>query len=177
MAALVVLVCIITGRGPQLLAIVVVLGAGWLLLGQRLPGRKRSYHSHRQRRFSKRNADPGYMKTTARHEAGHAIVARKLGGYVYKVVIRPDGSGTTYVKKMGSLVEEVAVTYAGEYAAGTSRGCSGDHALTRAYLRMAPNSERARVHREGKALARRMVSRHSGAINSMANKLLERGHV
>jgi hypothetical protein len=172
--ALVMLGLVVTGHGAQLLAGTCVLAAGWMLLGGH---RKRVYRSHRQRQFSKRNASPGYMRETARHEAGHAIVARRLGGYVYKVIIRPDGSGATYIRKMSSLVHEVAVSYAGEYAAGTSRGCSGDHALTRAYLRMAPNSERARVHREGRALARRMVSRHSGAINSMAKRLLEKGQV
>lgn len=116
------------------------------------------------------------LRETALHEAGHRCVALALGGRVREVVIRPDGSGTTWVSGLPSAAAEVAVDRAGEYAARSSRGCSSDHALRRQHLKAEPwGSRRDRLAREGDALGRRTVRSERGRIDRYAGRLLKAG--
>lgn len=119
----------------------------------------------------------GSTAHVARHEAAHVAVASACGGRA-RVVASGD-SGWTQAKLPDSAagpVEVVAFLFAGEASEG-SAGCSSDRAAVRRVLRAVPRAERARVEREGRALARRVVRAHSGRIARDAAVIERRGRL
>jgi hypothetical protein len=50
---------------------------------------------------------------TARHELGHAYVARLMGRYIHHVVIRRDGSGTAMIQTGRSPTQDLRIALAG----------------------------------------------------------------
>lgn len=108
---------------------------------------------------------------TRRHEYAHRRVARALRMQTGDLVCREDGSGYCQVDTAGHpVLHRVAVAYAGGYAEGTHEFARTDKSIAEGDLREIPWSQRGRVRREGKALARRLVSRHRGAINRDARR-------
>jgi hypothetical protein len=125
---------------------------------------------------------PGHeVKIAARHEGGHAALVKAVGGRVHSVAIYPDGSGITWysLPRNASVVDQVAVTVAGEVAAGTKSGCSSDQAHMRAELAQLPSSERGAAQRAGYAKARSVTGGFfsDGGVSSTASELLKKGTV
>ena len=142
----------------------------WCLMssGKRRP-RPVAGHSH-----------AGTRRSTARHEAGHVVAARKVGGRVKSANVYDNGGGlVTWTGVNGTdreqVVANIAFLRAGRYAAGTGAGCGGDDATVRQLLRYLPTTDRAAAKREGEAEARRIVSSSRGEIRRIATHLDKKG--
>lgn len=154
------------GHGALFGVLVVVVGLLALLAkagggGRAATGRMVSGHAH------------GPSRTIARHEAGHVAAVRAVGGRV--VSANADADGGLVRAVVPDVRASVTFLRAGRYAAGTSRGCSGDEASIRAELRDVPRSERGRLLREADRDARRIVRQHAGQIRRDAATLGRRG--
>lgn len=118
----------------------------------------------------------------ATHEAGHVVAAAEVGGTVTRV--RMDSGGGIVEWRHNSnptLVQEVtanvAFLRAGEYAAGTRRGCGDDRAEVRAQLKRLPRTQQATVERAGDRWGRRITASRRGEIARVAARLNERGRL
>lgn len=132
----------------------------------------------RSERMATGHVHGGRRATIARHEAGHAAAARALGGRVESAVVYPgERGGMVYARIPDGPLPAVTFLAAGEMAAGTSAGCGGDQAEVRRELRGLPSAERARIVRQGRADARRIVRRQSSRIRRDAAVLDEKGRL
>jgi hypothetical protein len=119
---------------------------------------------------------PGhYPAETARHEAGHVVAARRIGGRVTSAVVNRDGSGYVRVSGMASAAKRIGFLRAGEYAIHSGRGASADRAAVRAILREVPKADRARVLREGERIGRSAA--RSSKVSGVASKLARDGRL
>jgi hypothetical protein len=121
---------------------------------------------------------PGYCRSAARHEAGHAAVIRHLGGRVTSARVHADGSGLTRGHWPGDAVSQVAVFKAGQYADGSSAWSprnASDEDVIRSVLRQVPARDRAEVRRQGERLARQGLAARAGQISRDARRLEKRG--
>lgn len=124
----------------------------------------------------------GTRHRTARHEAGHWVAAKAVGGRPTSATIHNNGGGfVSWTGTRGSdrqqVVAAVAFLDAGRRALGSSEGCSGDKDSIRATLRYLPSAERSAARREGEAWARRIVSSRSGEIRRVASRLDQHGRL
>jgi hypothetical protein len=145
------------------------LAVGWLIVRSKPKGGGVTGHVHGGRR-----------SVVARHEAGHVVAARAVGGRVRSADIHTDGGGlVTWEMTAQPLDEEVRsnITFlrAGQYAAGTGEGCRPDQRSVTRQVRRLPSSERAAALRDGEREARRIVSGRRGEIRRIARHLDERG--
>lgn len=124
-------------------------------------------------------ASTSTRRLIAKHEAGHAVAARALGGKVVSAEVYDDGEGGMVWARLPSNSAEDAVAFllAGQIAAGTSRGSSADNAAIRAELRTVKGSERSQVRRDATRSARRIVSKNSGQIRRDAATLDKHGRL
>ena len=131
---------------------------------------------------------------TARHEAGHAVVAEVLEVRVRRVTIRPQfergalhrsHSDVTYGETIfyengkplpfRSTVEDMIVSYAGELAQGSGDGAGEDREAARrsASWYSFGDARAARALRTyARAAARALVKKHRRAIGRVARALL-----
>ncbi|MBN9759863.1 hypothetical protein Ae406Ps2_6343c [Pseudonocardia sp. Ae406_Ps2] len=112
----------------------------------------------------------------ARHEAGHAIAAQALGGRVVRGTMTDD-SGLVSAVLPGKVGEQGAVTFllAGERAAGTSRGTSGDRAAIRTELRGLDTRQRREVMHRARKDAARIVRTRRRQIDQVADRMNRTG--
>jgi hypothetical protein len=170
-AAVVLLLAVKTpvfgGHGPLVgLAAAAVLG---MLIWTSLPGGGRDRvltgHGH------------GTRKLISRHEGGHAVAAKALGGRVRYAWLTDDSGYVAATLPDSDQTKAVAFLAAGRYAVGTGRGCSADDAAIRKVLREVPSTHRAQVKRDGIRLAKRITSSRAGEIKRYARKLDEKGRL
>ena len=124
----------------------------------------------------------GTRSTTARHEAGHVVAARAVGGRVKSAQVHGNGGGLVrwtgiHGSEREQVVANIAFLRAGRYAAGTGEGCGGDDESVRKMLKYLPPAERSAALREGEAQGRRIVASRQGEINKVADRLDERGRL
>lgn len=114
----------------------------------------------------------------AKHEAGHAVAARALGGRVVSAVVYDGGQGGLVQARLPSE-PQAAVTFllAGQYAVNSSEGAGADNDLIRKVLREVPSRDRAQVKTDAKKHARRIVSSRRGEIRRDARQLDEKGRL
>jgi hypothetical protein len=142
------------------------------LIWTSLPGGARAVPGH---------SHSGTRARVARHEAGHVVAARAVNGRVTSAALHSTGGGLVQWYHRSHPGEEklrqhnITFLLAGEYAAGTGAGCSGDRSAVRSELRRLPSKDRGRVMSRAKSDARRIVSARSGEINRIAKRLDEKG--
>lgn len=170
LAAIAVLVAglLLASRGHGGLLVLALIGA-WLLAGKSGPalagGRFVTGHGH------------GTRKLISRHEGGHAVAAKALGGRVRYAWLTDDSGYVAATLPDSDQTKAVAFLAAGRHAVGTSRGCSADDAAIRKVLREVPSKQRAQVKRDGIRLAKRITSSRAGEIRRYARKLDEKGRL
>jgi hypothetical protein len=151
--------------GGGAVLVLALAGAGLLLVTAR--GRAIQGHTH-----------AGDRPLSARHEAGHAVVARGLGGRVRSGTLNRDGTGYVDAELPDDNPRDVvAFLVAGQVAAGTTRGAGGDERLIRAELRRVPRAQRAGVRRDATRDARRILSSRSGEVRRDAATLMRKGRL
>ncbi|HEY9354636.1 MAG TPA: hypothetical protein VIP28_15345 [Nocardioides sp.] len=128
------------------------------------------------------HAHGGNRARVAQHEAGHVVAARAVGGRVRSARLHSNGGGlVTWDMSARPLAEEVesnlAFLKAGELAAGTTEGCSGDQAAIRRQLRRLPAGERSAAQSRANAKARSIVSSRHGEIRRVADRLNQKGRL
>jgi hypothetical protein len=127
------------------------------------------------------HAHGGARATIATHEAGHVVGARAVGGRVLSARMTDHGGRVEWDMTSRSLVDEVtsnvAFLRAGEYAAGTRSGCSGDRSSVKQQLRRLPSGQRGVVLRAGEQRARQIVRSRSGEIARVADQLNQKGRL
>lgn len=120
----------------------------------------------------------GNRPRSARHEAGHVVVARGLGGRVRSATLEPDGRGFVDATLPGDDPQSaVAFLVAGQLAAGTRRGAGDDEAAIARELRRVPRSERADVRRAAEAQAARILAAESERVRRDAHRLMRDGRL
>jgi hypothetical protein len=150
--------------------LVAALVLAWLLAGSGSSGpalaggRYVAGHAHGQRKF------------IARHEGGHAVAAKAVGGQVTSAWLTDD-EGLVRARIPDDPVKVVAFLAAGRAAVSSGRGCSADDAAIRAELRSVPSAQRGQVRRDGVRLARRITSSRAGEVNRVAARLNEKGQL
>ncbi|MHA6623905.1 hypothetical protein ACU61A_00715 [Pseudonocardia sichuanensis] len=114
----------------------------------------------------------------AKHEAGHAVAARALGGRVLSAVVYDgDRGGLVHARLPGEPQAAVTFLLAGQYAVNSSEGAGADNDAIRKVLREVPSKDRAQVKAHAKKHARRIVSSRSGEIRRDARTLDEKGRL
>lgn len=123
--------------------------------------------------------DPEWRVMMARHEAGHAAIAREYGWGIVSARLTPDGSGKVTV--WGFLWKDpqqrLVMLFAGAAAAGTTAGAEGDDALAEEILDRFPGDERDQIEDAARAEAARIVAKRSDEIDRDAAGLLENGRI
>jgi hypothetical protein len=112
----------------------------------------------------------GERRRSAKHEAAHLVVNRRLGGRSVGAVLLDDSNGYSEVYPRDARSDAV-MSLAGEAATG-SRGAASD----RKFARKACRREGMSMS-EARREARRMVRKHSGDIGSVGRKLARGGRV
>lgn len=125
-------------------------------------------------------------ESVARHEAGHVVAARAVGGRVLSARVDDGGwlsgpSGRVEWDMSGRPLRaevegNVAFLAAGRHA-GPGSGCSGDMAAIDRQIRRLPAAQRSAVRRAGESRARQIVSSRRGEIARTAARLDERGRL
>jgi|SRR5690606_28627761 len=118
----------------------------------------------------------GERQQIALHEAGHAIAAQKVGGYV-KYAWMTDNEGAVGARLPNDPVKRIAFYRAGREAVKSSAGCEDDDAAIKQILRDVKSSDRSRVRRDGFKLAQKITSSHRGEIRRYAKKLDKAGEL
>jgi hypothetical protein len=120
----------------------------------------------------------GLRGEIARHEAGHAVAARALGGKVLSAQIyRGDRGGLVQARIPAGPLPAVTFLLAGQVAAGTTRGADADNAEIRRELRGLPRAEQRHITRTATRDARRIVARHGARLRRDTATLTERGRL
>lgn len=115
----------------------------------------------------------------ARHEAGHAAVARHVGGRIRSARIHGHDSGGLVKATLPTDDPRLAVAFwsGGHLALGSRDGADADLADIRRELRRVPAAERGRVHDEGVRLARQALAAQAGRVERDAARLEEKGRL
>lgn len=118
-------------------------------------------------------------RSIARHEAGHALAARQLGGRVRSARMYSGTRGGLVQATLpnGSPLAVVTFLVAGQIAAETSEGSGGDNHHIRQELRGLPSAQARRIRSQATRDARRMVARNPGQLNRDAARLEEAGRL
>lgn len=157
-----------SGYPAMLLGAIVVAAVLWVgtAPGSPAPAGARyvSGHSH------------GLRKFIAKHEGGHVVAAKAVGGRVTSAWMTDD-EGLVQARIPDEPVKVVAFLAAGRAAVNSGRGCSADDAEIRKELRRVPSRDRAQVKRDGLRLARRITSSRSGEVKRFADRLIEKGRL
>jgi hypothetical protein len=185
-AVVVGMVCLVNAvasfNGFGTLGVVVLLGAGVAVLavvggassGRFSGGRYVSVQGHAHGSGS----SSALRRKIARHEAGHAVAARAVGGSVISATLYAGESGGLVQARLpGDPKAALIFLHAGQAAVSSSEGAGADNDLFRKVAREVPSKDRGRVSAEAKREARRIASSRSGEINSYARKLDERGRL
>lgn len=137
-----------------------------------LGGRYVAVHGHAH------GTSSNYRRKIAKHEAGHAIAAKAVGGSVLSATLYAgEGGGLVQARLPNDPKAALIFLHAGQAAVNSSEGASADNDEFRKVLREVPSKDRSRVKAEAKREARRIVSSRSGEISSYARKLDERGRL
>jgi hypothetical protein len=134
-------------------AVIFFMVRSWMQTSTPVGGRKMVAHVH-----------PGELRDTIRHERGHALVARKIGGRVIRSRVFKDGSGYVEARFPDTKENRAAFFYGGQYAMGSDRGAEYDNKMLR----------RSGNHKEreaGKALARRIINANRGVIEARGDRI------
>lgn len=123
------------------------------------------------------HSHPGPLTRSARHEAGHVVAARRLGGKVLSARLRRNGGGFVDARIPDGPGPAVTFLLAGQIAAGTKQGAGLDDAAVAAELRGVPAGERGRVLRKATREAHRVVSAEAAEIAEVAEHLQRRGRL
>ena len=117
------------------------------------------------------------MERAAVHEAGHCVMAWRIGHGIANVVIRSDGSGVATTAPMGVGTAEAVALSRNESAYGSQRERSdGRHAVAVAHLLRWPDRKAAReLLRVRRHEARLRVNSDAPLIQAVAARLLEVG--
>jgi len=130
-----------------------------------------------------------YSRSTAHHEAGHAVVAFALGLLVGTIRVRADDAGgTTEIEPADhlSLIDQIALCYAGTAAEHLFDRRSHDWASSMDILKIIKLIEDHGVSEEklGPGLraaaynwALTHLQKHRGKVAKLADRLVECGHV
>jgi hypothetical protein len=120
-----------------------------------------------------------HLWATARHEAGHVVVARHLGSEADTPKLTQQApavyGATTYVRTPmvpGWERDRIAINAAGGYAAGTAFGTGMDRDATWEVMDRLPEGKREAVAQEGVALGRWLVERHREEIEAVARTVV-----
>lgn len=140
-------------------ALLVVLRTAFSSIGGREIG-----HSH-----------AGPRRAAARHEAGHVVVTRAVGGHVSSAWIRNDGSGLVRGSLPDNPEKEIAALLAGQLAEGSSVGAGWDNAAINSRLKRLPANQRAGVLSRAKGRARSALFWRGGQVTSIENRLYKNG--
>ncbi|GAA4554379.1 hypothetical protein [Pseudonocardia xishanensis] len=160
------------GYGPVLVAAAVLTLLGWAR--SRTGTTAGGYRAVSVRGHSHGGRDGTLI---AKHEAGHATVARGYGGRVRSARIWDDGGLVQAELPTDDPEAAIAFWKGGEIAAGTGRGAGADRDLIRRELRKVPANQRRDLERRATKQARRIVSRASGQIRRDAATLRAKGHL
>ena len=117
------------------------------------------------------------MERAAIHEAGHCVIAWRIGHGIANVVIRADGSGLATTAPMGAATAEAVALFRNESAYGSQREWSdGRHAVVVAHLLRWPDRKAAReLLRVRRHEARLRVNSDAALIKAVAGELLRVG--
>jgi hypothetical protein len=117
------------------------------------------------------------MERAAVHEAGHCVMAWRLGHGIANVVIRSDGSGLATTAPMGVGTAEAVALPRNESACGSRRELSdGRQAVAVAHLLRWPDRKAAReLLRVRRHEARLRVNSDAALIKAVAGELLRVG--
>ena len=118
------------------------------------------------------------MERAAVHEAGHCVMAWRIGHGIANVVIRSDGSGLATTAPMGVGTAEAVALHTSE-AHGPRRELSdGRRAVAAAYMLRWPDRKAARgLLRVRRHEARLRVNSDAAIIRAVAARLLEAGRL
>jgi hypothetical protein len=119
------------------------------------------------------------LATVRRHEAGHVVAGRAVGGRIRSArVSRWSGSGWVDwdppqwpIRDAAGAQAQLTFLMAGELAAGNSEGCGYDRASVEHFLRAVPAGQRGRVRSAASSHARRIVSSRRAEIDRVARRL------
>lgn len=171
LGALGALLAYAAGYGPLLIVGGVLAVAVWACAPRATAARSatRTVHSHGDN-----------WRDAAVHEAGHAAVAKHVGGGRTRIKINRDGSGWTsyHPDQWETRAETIAVTLAGGMAEGVPPGsaqCRGDAALIRAELRRVSWGRRGATMRQAERIAAKGLARQRGYGRRIERKLLRSG--
>lgn len=135
------------------------------------------FFARRATRTATGHAHVGPLSLSARHEAGHMVAARYVGGHVTSAQLYRDGGGFVQARIPDKPQSVVTFLLAGALAAGTDRGAEDDFAAVDRELSEVPIGERSRVLRDARADARRIVSRRAEEIARDAERLEQNGRL
>lgn len=118
------------------------------------------------------------LRVTALHEAGHHVVAERLGYDVDETVLTSLSSGVCRVDADGASVDHtVAIAHAGAHACHSSCGCSTDNAIRDNALASLPAGQRGSTRWAGERLAERTLRSRRGQLHRYADRLFRRGRM
>ena len=120
----------------------------------------------------------GTTRDIARHEAGHVVVIKNLGGKVDRAEAHEDWGFVEGRPPRGAKpVHDIAVAAAGQVAAGTNRGCAWDDSLIEDALRRVPRRERDQTRKDGFDLAAQIIRDRAGEMRRYEKRLYEKGRL
>lgn len=119
----------------------------------------------------------GTRRHVARHEGGHYVAAKVVGGKVRSAHVTngKNPSGLVHAT-LPNARASIVFLLAGQAAAG-GHGCSDDLAEARRELREFPRAQRKTVWAECQRDARRIVASRGGEIARVADRLDKNGHL
>lgn len=119
----------------------------------------------------------GNRRQVARHEAGHYVATKAVGGRVHSAELsdgnRPSGMVWSTLPNARA---DIVFLMAGRSAGGSGSGCAGDDQLIARTLREFPARDRGRIRRMCQAEADRIVASRGGEIRRIADRLDRNGH-
>lgn len=165
-----------TGFGPLVAGLRVIGVAALVLAGLTVAARWGGGRS--STRGGVAHVHGGQREEIARHEAGHAVAARAVGGRVTSArIYHGDRGGLVQARLPEGPLPAVTFLLAGQVAAGTTRGAGADNAAIRRELRGMPGPDARRIRRQATRDAHRILARHSGALHRDAATLTRKGHL
>jgi hypothetical protein len=156
--------------GLRLIGVAALVVAG-LVLAARLSGRSAGHggvaHVH-----------GGQREDIARHEAGHAVAARAVGGRVTSArIYSGDRGGLVQTRLPQGPLPAVTFLIAGQIAAGTTTGAGADNAAIRRELRGMSGGDARRVRTQATRDATRILARRSSEVDRNTDTLIRKGHL
>ena len=119
----------------------------------------------------------GNRRHVARHEGGHFVTAKAVGGTVRSAHLSSGSNPHGMVHAtVPNAKAEITFLLAGR-AAAPGVGCSTDVTLAKKTLREFPRHQRSAVWTECERAARRIVASRGGEIARVADRLDKNGHL